>query len=108
MNSPSTTTTATTQEKTVMTTSISVQDFHSYNEAEAAVREQAGAEFDATPVTEKSDRQRGSERRIAQTDAVNAWFFTQPSFCSIWIRRNENDDEIRDEFFNGTITVYGP
>jgi len=78
-----------------------------YTAEEAKVRETAAAEFDATTKL-PAGRALTSARHQAMNNAVEAWFKTLPYYTSITVRSEIDYDEIRDEHFGGSITVYGP
>jgi hypothetical protein len=79
-----------------------------YEQAEYAVRKAATEEFDAQKPTGENDRNQRERSRQYVTAQVEAWFRTQADNCSVVVFRSEDRDEIRDIYYGGSITVYGP
>jgi hypothetical protein len=74
--------------------------------AETTIRKMAEEEFLSQP-HDDNKRFREDLRRY-QREVAEQWFAVQPLYASITVRSDTNSDEIRDEWFNGSITVYGP
>lgn len=82
---------------------------HDYCAAGNALRKAAEEAFEAQPVTEGgTDRQRRENRKEFISRQIDTWFCQQPDGCSIFTTHSDTSDEVRDAYYYGTITVYGP
>lgn len=82
-----------------------------YTNAVKAVRDAATAEFNEVLIQTKTTddtRQQNTRRREYVSKAEETWFRSQPEGCSITVQHGDNRDEISDQYFSGSITVYGP
>lgn len=82
----------------------------SFDSERDSVRNRAEQEFNANNShAELPEGRARHEKMVRFVRAIEAdWFETTPLYASINIRHNSDDDEIRDQWFGGTINVYGP
>lgn len=70
----------------------------------------AGAQFDkdSVNIAFPNEHRRNVARASFIKDEIAKWFVTVPLYESISVQSYPTHDEIRDEWFNGSITVYAP
>ena len=81
-----------------------------FSELKQRQKELLSNEFDESTKDIKypTEANRRSERRRFVEAGITRWFAQRQMFESIEVVSTVGFDEIRDEWFNGSITVYGP